>query len=882
MGFAVRLLCVLALTKLLWGVPVKQASVQLSTGQFTCLRLDKNASDLHVTLSSDGKEARRLNVYRFSTAPVRVCFLADRVQEFQIHSDLAAAFYFETPRAPSAADREELAGQQDLVNARALTADPKVSADAVRALFQSSCGHFKRAHNDYDLANAHRGLGDYLVAHADALGAIDQFKTAVNLFGGNGWRFEKAIVLQKLGYARNLLGEYRLSLAERDEALTISRSLGDTLGEAYGIYGRAEVLWRVGELQNALTEYDRSLALWRKLGNLTYQAQSLNALGLVNTDLGRYAAAQQDYDDALEIWKKLEDRPGRMMTVNNAGLLREEHADHAGARQQFTEALRIASDLKDLRARAYMLQNIGDTWAAQGGHERAIGYYEQSIAIKTDLHDVQAEAGSRRRLGLSLIALNRLADSAVALQKALTIARRISDRTGEAQSLAALARWNAASGLAPAGEQQIREAVSLIETTRLELHGRELRTSFFARERDFYDLAIDLALAAGGSGPQSAFIWSERSRARSILDTAQRSAVGIASVASIQGQLLNPGTALVEYSVNQDRAIAFVVTQSDVRAVRLAIPLFTPGIHTAAEYARLASAVWWPLALPPEIRSVAIAAEGSLARIPFAALPASPSGQYLIEKYQLSAIPSASLILARRVQRPQPPGVAVFADPVFSSADPRIPMQYRGKSSGDDLASLRFTREEARELAHLGGTQTAEWSGFDATATALRAAAAQPGAILHIGTHALVETSDPLATRLVFSRFDRKGQPQSGELRLAEIFGLTLRRDLVVLAGCRTGDGTEVRGEGLSSLSRAFLYAGAHGVIGTLWDVNDRMASHLIRHFYRSIFEDGLAPAAALRAAQIAMLRQENAGNYDWAAFVYSGDWQLALRTHAS
>jgi CHAT domain-containing protein len=890
MRFIARLLCVFALSKLAHAEPANPVSILLGAGQFTCLHLDKHTTDLHAAISADGEIVRRLNLYGFSTAPARVCFLAERPRELRVTVDLAADFYFEPARTPSSTDQEEFIGEQALLDARKLAADPNTTSDVVRARFESARANLEKSHNEYDLANAHRGFGDYLIAHADALAAVHQFEAAVELFARNGWRFEQAIALQSLGYARNLLGEYRLSLAERDESLKISRALGDTMGEAYGIYGRAEVLWRMGELQNALTEYNRSLAAWRKLGNRTYEAQSLNALGLVNNDLGRYAIARQNYDGALKIWQSLGDRRGLMMTINNTGLLREESADHAGAREKFTEALDIASDLNDLRSRAYMLQNIGDTWAGQGNHQKAIGWYQQSIAIKIQLHDAQAEAESHRKLGLSLLALNRLPGSASEIEMALATARRISDRTGEAQSLAARARWNAASGSAIEAERNIGEAIGLVETTRLELHGRELRTSFFSRERDFYDLAIDLALAPGGSGPRSALGWSERSRARTILDAALRSEVprsgmppgaAVVSVDAIQSQLLDAGTALVEYSVNEDRAIAFIATRTDVRAVRLASPEVALRNRTSAEYSRLASAVWWPLAINPAIRRVAIAAEGRLARVPFAVLPSSLGGPLLVEKYELTGIPSASLILARRGQRVRSKGIAVFADPVFSAADPRIPPAHRGKPSEEDLASLRFTREEALELARLGGPETTQWLGFDATSTALRAAAAQPGAILHIGTHAIVESSDPLASRLVLSRFDRNGFSQPGELSLSEIFGLAIRRDLVVLAGCRTGDGREVRGEGLASLARAFLYAGAHGLIGTLWDVDDRMASDLIRRFYQAMLKRGLAPAAALRAAQLAVLRQGIPGNSDWAAFVYSGDWQQVLHTHA-
>lgn len=61
----------------------------------------------------------------------------------------------------------------------------------------------------------------------------------------------------------------------------------------------------------------------------------------------------------------------------------------------------------------------------------------------------------------------------------------------------------------------------------------------------------------------------------------------------------------------------------------------------------------------------------------------------------------------------------------------------------------------------------------------------------------------------MFSLVDDKGEPEDGFLRAHEVFNLQLSADLVVLSACQTGLGKEVRGEGLISLTRGFMYAGA-------------------------------------------------------------------------
>src|SRR6476646_11909765 len=97
--------------------------------------------------------------------------------------------------------------------------------------------------------------------------------------------------------------------------------------------------------------------------------------------------------------------------------------------------------------------------------------------------------------------------------------------------------------------------------------------------------------------------------------------------------------------------------------------------------------------------------------------------------------------------------------------------------------------------------------------------------------------------------------------------------DLVVLSGCETGLGEQINGEGLLSLTRGFMYAGATRVVASLWSVSDIATASLMATFYRATEHDGMRPAAALRAAQIQMWKQKQwSSPYYWAAFQIQGD----------
>jgi len=113
-------------------------------------------------------------------------------------------------------------------------------------------------------------------------------------------------------------------------------------------------------------------------------------------------------------------------------------------------------------------------------------------------------------------------------------------------------------------------------------------------------------------------------------------------------------------------------------------------------------------------------------------------------------------------------------------------------------------------------------------------------------------------------------------LRLNDIYNIRIRRQLVVLSACRTAAGPQVKGEGVLSLTRAFLYAGARGVVASSWKVEDRASAELMQRFYDNLLVRGGTPAAALRAAQLSMMKDPRWSAVDnWAAFVYVGDWRI-------
>jgi CHAT domain-containing protein len=146
---------------------------------------------------------------------------------------------------------------------------------------------------------------------------------------------------------------------------------------------------------------------------------------------------------------------------------------------------------------------------------------------------------------------------------------------------------------------------------------------------------------------------------------------------------------------------------------------------------------------------------------------------------------------------------------------------------------------------------------------------------VHFSTHGLLNSVHPELSGLVLSLVNERGESQDGFLRAHEIFNLKLSPEVAVLSACQTGMGNNIRGEGLVSLTRGFMYAGAPRVIVSLWGVSDLGTTELMVRFYHGMLKEGMRPAAALRAAQVSLINDKRwASPYYWAPFTVHGEWR--------
>src|SRR6185312_5060031 len=567
---------------------------------------------------------------------------------------------------------------------------------------------------------------------------------------------------------------------------------------------------------------------------------------------------------------------------------------------------------------AVTLIDQGWYYYRQGEIGRAEGIFREALAMSQEDRDPANEAAALINLGGIELNFGRLAQAQESFGRARALVAKVGDPDKENAALYGLARVWRAEGRIPEALTAIESASARVEVLRLKLDDPEARLTSFASKQDIYELHVDLLMELHGRDPRAgydarALMASEQARARTLLDLLARVDVQPAASGTlqtsreIQRQVVEKGTLLLEYSLGEKRSFLWAVTPESLESFELpprkvleeeargaafllahsgrALARTQTDLALAGLSRRLLGSVAHRLL---EADRLVVVPDGALWGVSFAALPDPAGGAPLVAGHEIVTLPSASVLSRLRAAaaglRPAAGTVAVVADPVFSADDPRVtpapavPTAAPGSRGGTvaQLERLPFSRAEAQAILSMAPKQeTFAALDFDASRETVLSGRLAGYRIVHFATHTVLNTENPELSGVVLSRVDSHGRPRDGFLRLGEIYKLHLPADLVVLSACRTALGREIRGEGLVGLTRGFFSAGARQVLVSLWPVEDRATAELMRIFYREMLGQGRSPAAALRAAQIAMWKDQGwRSAYNWAGFILQGDWR--------
>jgi len=340
------------------------------------------------------------------------------------------------------------------------------------------------------------------------------------------------------------------------------------------------------------------------------------------------------------------------------------------------------------------------------------------------------------------------------------------------------------------------------------------------------------------------------------------------SVVSLQRvqSYLAAETCLLEYFIAHGELFAFTITQNNIEVQSLGrlskvkrwLKLFEMNLQAVASTnpTRIATLTarargllhnLYRLLIQPlayklnEYARLLIVPHGMLHALPFHALY---DGQtYLLERYEISYLPSASVLPYSRQSEPTGEGALILAHTQGGT----LPGREREGRLIKQLTKGEFLLDKKATLAH-----------FHQHAPACQ--------ILHLATHGQFKADNPLFSGLAL---------EDGELTTLDIFNSRLCASLVVLSACETARAKLGGGDELLGLSRAFLYAGATSLVVSQWKVEDESTEQLMGAFYRHLMA-GCSKAEALRNAQQQFIQQKKGTIYAhpffWSAFFLMGD----------
>lgn len=179
-----------------------------------------------------------------------------------------------------------------------------------------------------------------------------------------------------------------------------------------------------------------------------------------------------------------------------------------------------------------------------------------------------------------------------------------------------------------------------------------------------------------------------------------------------------------------------------------------------------------------------------------------------------------------------------------------------GNAPGGGFPALAATTGEARSIAAMFDARRASQVklllGDDATMEALGTAWREGTDVLHMATHGLADLRQPMTSLLMLPAKDAQGA--ATYLTAGQVQSWVGDVGLVYLSACETAIGPARFADGMPGLQRAFLRAGAQGVIATLWPIEDVYASQFATDFYRR-YTAGTAAPGALAETQRAWMR---------------------------
>lgn len=708
-------------------------------------------------------------------------------------------------------------------------------------------------------------------------------------------------------------------LPEGPNAVAWLGNLGQTLAE-------------MGDLKGAMPRFEQALLLASEQGDFKAQSRCLAGKGLAYLEEGESAQALACLEEALELSRSSKDRRAESCWLGNLGNVYLRLGQIEKAKEFCNQALDIARETGDGRSAAAHLDSIGDCLAHEGEHEKALEHYKEALSEAITVFDRLGERVYRANQGKSLIQLGRPEEALEQLSVAADLfeeqrARIQSDiqktsfastgqyiyrdlvslciNTGkrvQALEFVGRAKSRAMLDLLANSPIDISDLQNVDDQSILNLIEKELdlRSQIASLERMFGQSEQEQGHRS--AAPTQQDVPGLYREWHDVVDQLRRRHPSYASMIAVdtldfkglsalwkgEDSLLSSKDAIIEFFWSENFFLSSALWEgleqphtsllSEDELAELESDLYDFLEMSATEgwevpvslckrlYDKLIANVMQNI--PEGIEHIVFVPHGMLHKLPFAAL--NDGKNYLIERFALSVLPSASLIRLLGEKRSKSESddrylVSAISD-YSATRDEGIQFSARLRSSAG-LEDLGYTLEEGKTVFGLA-------SSMGADAQFLTNEAVKEGlleqfreySVIHFAGHAVFNPDEPLASGLVLA----DGSVLTAARILQDSSFRTNKGKLLVLSACQTGVNVITSGGEIVGLARALFYAGMPNLVSSLWEVADRSTAQLMQDFHR-IWQSGKTSiAGALRQAQLEAMK-EGQPIHAWAPFIHLG-----------
>lgn len=657
-------------------------------------------------------------------------------------------------------------------------------------------------------------------------------------------------------------------------SLSSARNSGDSFLKMQSLLNLGVVSLREERYDDALDRFADASAVAKEIGARLALEKATGNVGWALYKLGDYRRALSNSQLAAQEAAALGVPVDQVEWLNDAGLSQYRLGDLSAAKSLYIRSLQLARSIQNA-------EETGDALVALASLSLQSRDFRDALQQSREAQRLAEERGNDsdtlRPSLIEALALAEQGESSTAREQLLRLQEKSSAKPSiQWETEDALAQLAVSSGDHTAAVLWFRRAIETFRSQRSSVSSIDSRLPFIENGASLYLTYMEYLIGQGKF--EGALRILDQGRAETLVEGLRAQSTEKDAIADPITLARRQQASILVYCLRPDTSYLWAVTPSRINFFRLPgqeviLPLIdrhtravlsakdvlaqpdAPGSNLYRDLVEPAESL-----IPPHGRVFVIADRGMYG-LNFETLIASGERPHFwIE--DVSIINATSLSLISGTGSTLHPGVGpgrllVIGDPVYNRPE---------------FQNLPHAHEEVAGVAeHFSPTRRLLLTGVDATPAAYQGSVPSNFAYIHFVTHGVGNAIDPLDSAIILS--PNPGAAASYKLYARQIVDERLHADLVTISSCYGTGVASYSGEGLVGLTWAFLRAGAHNVIGALWEVNDASTSRLMSNLY-----DGLArgsdPAAALRAAKLSMIHGDGTFRkpFYWGPFqLYSG-----------